>query len=599
LIARAFSSVLTEESNRHSERPMRITLVYPPPWKIRRPGDAPFPSADGTPRGFDDQAFTQGDFVQAPYGLLSIAAQALAAGHLVATLNLSNACWRDVEQAIRNHPAELFGLSCITANRRGVALLAGLIRDLYPQAHITAGGPHVTAQPRETLSHYQTIDTIVLGEGEATFMALIDCLSAGTDAVQLPGTAWRQGKAIAIGPPRPAIRDLDRLVSPLDFFNMRTIVTSRGCPGRCTFCSSHNMWGRTVRMHSATYVLEMLAVATQRHGQRFIAIKDDTFTAHRRRVLQICAEIQKRRLDLAWSCETRADHLDEEMLRAMRRAGCQRISLGVESGSPAILQTIRKGIALATVRQATREAQKYGLQVRYYLMVGNRGENWDTFRQSLGFIAAARPNQYVFSQLHLYPGTEEYALCCRQGVIAADIYFHHDGPHLTCFAGAREDEMRIRAFLKEQEGVQVYRQFSSQTCQAILARLPDLHWAHMDLAAAYIRERRLAQAEHHLDQAAHRQFGFPGLVLNARACIAAGRGQIQTAEDLLLEAVERYPHAVVIANLKRLAQRQSEANRAVAGPLALNPGEGFETSYPCRPPESPEPHPHRRGLAAC
>jgi radical SAM superfamily enzyme YgiQ (UPF0313 family) len=541
----------------------------------------------------------QGDFLQAPYGLLSIAAQALAAGHRVATLNLSKTCWRDVEQAVRDHPAELFGLSCITANRRGVALLAGLIRDLYPQAHITAGGPHVSAQPRETLSHCQAIDTIVLGEGEASFMELVDRLTAGGPAVELPGTAWRDADTVFIARPRPAIGDLDRLVPPLDYFDLRTLVTSRGCPGRCTFCSSHTMWGRKIRLHSAGYVLDMLTRAHQLHAPCFIAIKDDTFTARRERVMEICAGIRERRLNLAWSCEARADQLDEDLLRAMRQSGCQRVSLGVESGSPAILKTIRKGIALSTVRRATQEAQKYGLQVRYYLMVGNRGESWDTFQQTLAFVAAARPNQYVFSQLHLYPGTEEYDLLCREGIIAGDIYFHHHGPHLTCFAGARGDEARIRAFLKDRAGVQVYRRFSSRTCREILARLPDLDWAHMDLAAAYIRERRLARAEHHLDQAVQRQFGFPGLVLNARACIAAGRGRLQAAEALLVEAVECYPHAVVIENLGRLAQRQAGANRPGAAPLALNPGDGFETSHPCRPPESPDPHPFRRRLAAC
>ncbi len=572
---------------------MRITLIYPPPWKIHRPGATPYPPEAGAPRGCDPHMVASGDFLQAPYGLLSIAAQALASGHHVATLNLSNACWDDVVQAIRDHPADLFGLSCITANRRGVALLASLLRAHYPQAHITVGGPHVTAQPRLTLTHYKDIDTVVLGEGEVTFMELVDRLAGNADKVQLPGTAWREDGAVAVGRPRPAMRDLDGLISPLNYFDMRTIVTSRGCPGNCTFCSSRMLWGRTVRLHSASYVLDMLARATGHYGTRAIAIKDDTFTVERRRVLQICKGIRTRQLELTWSCETRADHLDEEMLRAMRRAGCQRISLGVESGSPSILKNIRKGIDLDTVLTATRTAQKYGLQVRYYLMVGNRGETWETFLESLAFIATARPNQYVFSQLHLYPGTEEFSLFCRQGTFTPDIYYHHDGPHLTCFAGTRHDSDRIMAYLQKRAGVQVYRQFSSRACQRILARLPDLPWAHMDLAAAYIRERRFSLAEPHLEQASHQRFLFPGLILNARACIAAGGRAIETAEDLLMQAADCYPHAVIINNLKRLSEWQSAKRYAGTAPLELDPGQGFETSHPCRPPESPEPCPYR------
>ncbi len=572
---------------------MRITLIYPPPWKLNRPGETPFPQGEGAPRHYSPHEIASGDFLHAPYGLLSIAAQALAAGYQVSTLNLSNACWEEVVKTLRHHPAELFGLSAVTANRRGVDLVSRLIRRLYPQAHVTVGGPHVTAQPRETLAHYTGIDTVVTGEGESTFLELSDRLESGATAAGLPGCVWREGPGIVTGPPRPPIRDLDRLISPLDFFNLRTIVTSRGCPGQCTFCSSRLMWGRQVRFHSADYVLDMLARADRHHDQHIIAIKDDTFTAHRQRVLKICHGIQAQRLKIAWSCETRADHLDEELLCAMRRSGCQRISLGVESGSPRILKNIRKGITLPTVLKATRIAQKYGLQVRYYLMVGNRGETWDTFQETLDFITAAGPNQYIFTQLHLYPGTEEFALFCRQKTIDADIYFRHDGLHLTCFAGSRKDSERIGAYLRSREGIQNYRSFNSRTCKKILARLPDLPWAHMDLAAAYIRERRFARAESHLAQAASQRFFFPGLILNAQACIAAGRGDRQAAEDYLHQAIEYYPHAVVIENMKRLSERSSISTPAAVGPLELSPGRGFESSHPCRPPESPERFPNR------
>jgi tetratricopeptide (TPR) repeat protein len=336
----------------------------------------------------------------------------------------------------------------------------------------------------------------------------------------------------------------------------------------------------------------MLARAARHHDQHTIAIKDDTFTAHRRRVLRICAGIQAQRLEIAWSCETRADHLDEEMLCAMRRAGCQRISLGVESGSPRILKNIRKGVTLPVVLKATQLAQKYGLQVRYYLMIGNRGETWDTFQETLAFISAAQPNQYIFTQLHLYPGTEEFDLFCRQGTIAADIYFRHEGLQLTCFAGCREDAERIGTFLKSRNGIQNYRPLSSQACKRIRARLPDLHWAHMDLAAAYIRERRFSRAERHLDQAVRKRFFFPGLVLNARACIAAGRGDVRAAEDYLHRAIECYPHAIVIENMKRLLAGASQSGQAEAGSLELKPGQDFETNHPCRPPETPEPRPN-------
>jgi hypothetical protein len=120
----------------------------------------------------------------------------------------------------------------------------------------------------------------------------------------------------------------------------------------------------------------------------------------------------------------------------------------------------------------------------------------------------------------------------------------------------------------------------------------------MDLAAAYIREKRFFRAERHLDQAVRKRFFFPGLILNAQACIAAGRGDRRTAEDYLHQAIEHYPHAVVIENMKRLSKGASGSGPTDAGPIELEPGLGVETSQPCRPPESPELSPIRRSAPA-
>ena len=568
---------------------MRIALFYAPPWKIAAPGAAGYPPGQGAPAGIDPDALLSGDFLQAPYGLLSLAAQALRSGMAVAVFNLSNFPWPEIETLVGRLEADLFGLSCLTVNRRGTALLAGLIRQAHPAAHIVVGGPHVTALPLETLAHVPAIDTVVIGEGEETFLEMLDRLRRQEPVAGLAGTAWRGPGGPQRGAARAPMADIDRLASPLSRFDLRTLVTSRGCPMACTFCSSRLMWGRQVRYHSVDYVLDMLATAVKGHGRRTLAIKDDTFTAHRRRALAICRQIRRRRLDFIWSCDTRADYLDAELLRAMRLAGCTRISLGVESASETILKNIKKGITPAQVLERTREAQDLGLEVRYYMMVGNRGETAATFRQSLDFIERARPDQFVFSQLHLYPGTEEFDIFRRCGAVSADCFFKKDFLCLTCFAGSPAHERAIRRQLASMAGVQQGRRRSVDDGLAVLARLPDNPLAHADLCRAYLRQQAPDEAAAHLRCAVNSGYCLPGMVDNLSACIAAQRGDTDTARDHLERALRFFPHPVVVDNHQRL-----DAWLAAGGPsdgcrLELAPGQAFEPSWSWHQPEDPAP----------
>jgi len=324
---------------------MRIALLYPPPWKISPVGQPPAPGWEGPPEGFAPGDL-DGDFYQVPYGLLSLASQAMHAGHEVKVLNLSAYPWPEVEHAVSRLQADLYGLSCWTANRRGMALMAEALRAHHPRAHIVVGGPHATALAPELLAHHPAIDTVLVGESEVTFLELLDRLAAKRSTRGLPGTVYRDGRQVKRGPARKALRKLDELACPHEHFTSHILMTSRGCPWSCTFCGAESSWGRGFRAHSVPYVLDALERAIARLPVKMIAIKDDTFTTDRKRVLALCRGIRERGLRFLWSCDTRVDMLDVELVRAMRLAGCQRLSLGVETGAPAILKTIDKRITI-------------------------------------------------------------------------------------------------------------------------------------------------------------------------------------------------------------------------------------------------------------
>jgi radical SAM superfamily enzyme YgiQ (UPF0313 family) len=568
---------------------MRVVLLYPPPWKIPVSGHPAYPPGEGAPSGIDPDAALSSDLIQAPYGLLSLAAQAIHAGHQVTVLNISNFPWPAVELLAAHLNADLYGFSCMTANRRGVAMTAELFRRYHPESHITVGGPHVTALPLQTLARCKAIDTVVTGEGEQTFLQMLEQLEDARPVEDLPGLAWRSSAGCHLRPPGAFIGNLDDLVPPANYFRLRTLLTSRGCPMSCTYCCSNLMWGRRLRSHSVEYVLDMIETAVCRQGQRIIAIKDDTFTVQPQRVLAICRGIRSRGLDFMWSCETRADCVDERTLTAMRAAGCMRISLGVESASEKILQNVRKHITPRQVLQATMAAKKVGLQVRYYMMAGNRGETWETFQQSLEFIAAAKPNQFVFSQLHLYPGTDEFGLFERSGAVSNDLFFDRDFLCLTCYAGRPDDAAKITAAVKQLEGTQSYWDYRSADCAAAIDRLPPQPSLHMDLCAAYLREKKPDHAEEQLQQAVDMGYFLPGLVNNHRACIAALRREYKAALAYLETAVRFYPHRVVLKNLERLRVWMEGDRPSTGHPPEMAVGSGFETACVWTQPEFPDP----------
>jgi anaerobic magnesium-protoporphyrin IX monomethyl ester cyclase len=534
---------------------MRIALLYPPPWKIPIPGEPPDSNGDGPP-GEYAEGDLDADFFQTPYGLFALGAEALRAGHEVKVINLSGFAWHRVEEVVAGLDARVFGLSCWTANRRGVALVARAIKERHPTAHVVVGGPHATPLAREMLAHHRDIDTVCVGESETTFLQLLERIDAGQSTQGIAGTAYRVGDRVELGPKRSAIEDLDALASPHDYFETHIVMTSRGCAWRCTFCGAEASWGRSYRAQSVSYVVDALEKAVARLPVKMIQIKDDTFTTNRKRVVQLCRSIRERRLQFVWSCDTRVDVLGDELLREMRLAGCERLSLGVESGSQKILDAIDKKITPDEIIESSRLAKKYGIKLRYYMMIGNRGETRATFEESLQFLERAKPHQYLFAALSVYPGTRDYDLAVQAGWLDGEFYFERDFQELkTTFDASDEDTAYFREWFQQNKGLHEPYVEGVGECKAILDALGDHHAAHMDLGGAYWREGNLADAERHVRRALELEYPLPGLALNYLACIAARRGDLHAMNEHFAEALRRDPQHWVLARNMQAVRR--------------------------------------------
>ncbi|NUP05727.1 MAG: radical SAM protein [Polyangiaceae bacterium] len=529
---------------------MKVALLYPPPWKIPEDGAAERYGVDGPPPEYKSGDL-DADFYQIPYGLLQLGAEAMRAGHQVKVLNLSSFTWPKVEEILDVLDADVYGLSCWTANRRGVAIVSTAIKMRQPDARVVIGGPHATPFAKEMLAHHGAIDAVSTGESDITFLEILDAVAANKPLSGIAGTIARDGDAIVVGAKRPSVKDLDDLAPVHAYFDTHIMMTSRGCPWACTFCGAETSWGRGFRSHSNDFVLDELARSVERLPVKMIQIKDDTFTTNKKRVLELCRSIRERKLSFFWSCDTRVDLLSEELLREMRLAGCQRLSLGVESGSQRILDAIDKKFTPDEIIASTELAKKVGIKVRYYMMLGNRGETAETFRETLAFLDRARPHEYVFSCLSVYPGTRDFSEAERAGWLDREVYFKETFQELkTPFDASDEDAALMNEWFSKNSGLRPFHKPTVEEYRSVLELLGDYHAAHMDLSGALLEQGDLDGAEYHVRRALELGYPCPGLGLNALAVIASKRRDYETMKDLFMKAAKTDPqHYALIRNV--------------------------------------------------
>ena len=568
---------------------MRILLIYPPPWQIPRPGQDPKDYKIKAPEGIDLSACLSGDILNIPHGLLSLAAQEKEKGHDVEVLNLFTFPWQEVKEIIGHFKTDIYGLSVFTSNRRGSIALAKLIKEIHPETHITAGGPHATALAEEMLLSCNAIDTIITGEGESTFGELVNKLEKKESLTDIPGTVYRKNDQIIKAPKRERITDLDSIISPLKYYDDYILITSRGCAWDCTFCASTSIWGQKYYSHSPKYILDVLGIMTNINSQKSIAIKDETFTSNKKKVIEICEGIIKRKLNFIWSCDTRADTLDEEILFLMRKAGCQRISLGIESGSEEVLAHINKKIDLETVKKTTRLARKFGFQIRYYMITGCRGETAETIKQSEDFLKLAKPCQVIFNPFTLLPGTKEFQIAKQNNLVDENIFFTDNFFELSplLFKNRDKETAKIYEWAVKNSGLKNISEYSLEERQEIFPLFPDSHFTHLDLGEAYYNTGNYIEAAKFIGEALKRNYPHKGIIYNYFACLAWQKNDLEETLKNLIKAKEMGYHSVVETNINRVQSWIKSGGPNTKKKLALMAGHSYEVTRPFKQPVTP------------
>jgi len=361
-----------------------------------------------------------------PIGIYYVGAVLKEKGYDVEILNWHNI--NDTPQLIYDTLAEkkpdIIGFSILHANRWGGIEIARTAKQLNPNVKIVFGGIGTTFLWNHFLRHFEEIDFAVIGEGEYTFLNLVERLEkqdyerledVGGIAFRKNGTAIRTKDA-------ETIHDLDELPNPARYFMYQHVVATRGCPGKCTFCGSPRFWGTGVRFHSTEYFVEQLELL-YRKGVTFFYFSDDTFTIRKDRVIEICKKIIKKDMQITWVAISRVNFISEEILYWMRRAGCTQISYGVESGSEKIRNVIlKKNIRTDQIRKAFDLTTRYGILARAYFIYGSPGETQDTIEETLSLIREVRPLSIIFYILDIFPGTALYSDFLKKTSATDDIW---------------------------------------------------------------------------------------------------------------------------------------------------------------------------------
>ena len=352
-------------------------------------------------------------------------------------------------------------ISCVTLSYKNALKVARIAKRAVPDCLVIMGGPHVTYTARETVAHEEAVDCVGIGEGELIVRELAERWIGGSGdwkatsgiAFRVDSTSDRLGSELSgvggtlevdgvpthVNPPQPWIKDLDALpfpawhLMPLHLYGLPGVIMStRGCPFKCNFCAeSESGIGYQIRkgyrVRSSDNVLQEMRILYEVFGLTSFFFADDTFTLRKNRTFELCEQLKDLQRDISaqtdrrlkWTCESRVDMVNEELLAAMAASGCTTIQYGLESGSQRILDAIKKNTTLDQMRDAVRWAVKYDIKPVCSLLFPNPDDTPETLEETKSFMAEMKDlgvDKFIPSLATPFPGTELWNDADRLGL---------------------------------------------------------------------------------------------------------------------------------------------------------------------------------------
>lgn len=375
-----------------------------------------------------------------PTGLCILAAVCRKKGYKIGlvdapALNLNYE--QTANQALSYNP-KYIGITAVTISIYNAFDLIKIIKNKNPEVKIIIGGAHITSAVNETIKRLGNFfDIAVLGEGEITIIEVLNALEKKKSLSKIKGIAYFKKNKLVVTKPREFIKNLDILPMPawdllphlgkyytppahtVKRFPAALLVTSRGCPGLCTFCDN-KVFGRTLRAYSADYVINMIKHLQQNYGIKEIQFRDDNFLVFRNRLIELCEKIIQEKIDIAWSCAGRVDMINPEILALMKKAGCWQIWYGIESGSDSVLKAIKKNTNQEKIRKAVFDTKNAGISPCGFFMIGLPTETEEDIKKTIQVLLELPIDEFHMTHMTPFPGSEAHATANEYGVLDDD-----------------------------------------------------------------------------------------------------------------------------------------------------------------------------------
>lgn len=360
-----------------------------------------------------------------PLGLCYIAAVLEEAGHEVKILDCPTykQTQEDVLKEMEAFKPNIVGLATVTILIDRAIEITKAIKQSFPETIVVIGGPHPTQMPEETLRD-TGCDMVIKGEAEYIFRDIAKDPKPFLEKKIVEGITVRDLNEFPI--PARHLLDMKKYNSLPNNYrvseNVFQMMTTRGCPYTCTFCASAN--GK-YRQRSVENVIEEIKHLKEKYNVQEIAFWDDIFTMNKKWVLDFCEALEKNNLKIAWSCESRLDLINEEIVTAMAKAGCWNMFFGIESGNQEMLDNIKKKTTLEMIRKGVAMVKKAGIEVRGSFILGLPGETPEMGRKTIDFAIELDPDYAQFSIATPFPGTELWNTADKWGALTKNFKDYH------------------------------------------------------------------------------------------------------------------------------------------------------------------------------
>ncbi len=331
-----------------------------------------------------------------------------------------NANLQDVEKRVRRFRPDVVGITAPTPLIVQAFAVVDIVKSVDKGIKTVLGGVHPTITPEHYLSN-ENVDVIVLMEGEITFPDLLSSFIGKKELKAVCGIGYMKDKKVVLTEPREQLKDLDILpipaydMLPKDVYSspyssrkpIMTMIRSRGCYYNCIFCEHPALFGKKIRCQSPERSIKEIDFLVDKLNVKMIPFKDSEFTiAPEKNISEFCDLLIERKYDLVWSVNGRVNHVNKDLLRKMKRAGCFSITYGIESGNQAILNILKKGITLQQVEKAVSISKEVGLDVVGNFMIGNPYETKDSINDTISFMRKLNIDYANFAFLNPFPNTE-------------------------------------------------------------------------------------------------------------------------------------------------------------------------------------------------